>query len=167
MQTWLVHMRRPRRLLHDLGLSGAIAFQLLFAGSVLSALVHPLFLAGLCYALVAAPLFSPTAAADDATVFAAALICGYASTVVPNAVGLRRNGLLAHGWVLALTPLYWLLLSLAAWRGLLQLLYDPHRWEKTEHGLARTSRLSALAEREGTADVRVVARPIQRRRNRK
>jgi glycosyltransferase XagB len=167
MQTWLVHVRHPRRLLHDLGLSGAIAFQLLFAGSVLSALVHPLFLAGLCYALVAAPLFSPTAAADDATVFAAALICGYASTVVPNAVGLRRNGLFAHGWVLALTPLYWLLLSLAAWRGLLQLLYDPHRWEKTEHGLARTSRLSALAEREGTADVRVVARPIQRRRNRK
>ena len=40
-----------------------------------------------------------------------------------------------------LTPLYWFLLSLAAWRALFQLLYDPQRWEKTEHGLARTSRL--------------------------
>jgi len=168
MQTWLVHMRRPRRLLRDLGPSGAIAFQLLFAGSVLSALVHPLFLAGLCYALFITPLFSPAAAGDDATVFTAALACGYASTIVPNAVGLRRNGLFAHGWVLVLTPLYWLLLSLAAWRALLQLLYDPHRWEKTEHGLARTSRLSALGQREETADVGVVARRIrQRQRNRK
>ena len=42
---------------------------------------------------------------------------------------------------LLLMPLYWLLLSLAAWRALFQLLRDPYRWEKTEHGLARTSRL--------------------------
>jgi hypothetical protein len=35
------------------------------------------------------------------------------------------------------------LLSLAAWRALFQLLRDPYRWEKTEHGLARTSRLAA------------------------
>jgi len=39
-------------------------------------------------------------------------------------------------------PVYWLLLSLAAWRALFQLLRDPYRWEKTEHGLARTSRLA-------------------------
>jgi hypothetical protein len=45
--------------------------------------------------------------------------------------------------VLALTPLYWFLLSLAAWRALIQLIRDPQRWEKTEHGLARTSRLQA------------------------
>jgi len=48
--------------------------------------------------------------------------------------------------VLLLTPLYWFLLSVAAWRALFQLLYDPQGWEKTEHGLARTSRL-AEAER--------------------
>ncbi len=56
-------------------------------------------------------------------------------------IGLKRRRLLAHAWVLVLTPLYWFLLSLAAWRALFQLLYDPQRWEKTEHGLARTSRL--------------------------
>ncbi len=32
--------------------------------------------------------------------------------IVPDAVGQRRRGLLAHAWVLALTPVYWLLLSL-------------------------------------------------------
>jgi hypothetical protein len=35
--------------------------------------------------------------------------------------------------------MHWLLLSIAAWRALFQLLLDPYRWEKTEHGLARTS----------------------------
>jgi hypothetical protein len=53
--------------------------------------------------------------------------------------------------VLLLMPLHWLLLSLAAWRALYQLIRDPYRWEKTEHGLAKTSR---LAEEPGTATVR-------------
>jgi hypothetical protein len=74
--------------------------------------------------------------------FAATLLCGYVSTIVLDAIGLRRRGLLAHAWVLILTPLYWFLLSLAAWRALFQLWRDPQRWEKTEHGLAKTSRVA-------------------------
>ena len=148
MQTWLVHMRRPQRLWRDLGPFGAIAFQLLFAGNVLSALVHPLFLLGFCYAVLGAPTFTAaTASVYAAPAFSAALICGYASTVVPNLLGLRRSGLLAHAWILVLTPVYWLLLSLAAWRALLHLVHHPQRWEKTEHGLAKSSRLSAIEER--------------------
>jgi hypothetical protein len=49
---------------------------------------------------------------------------------------------LAHGWVLLLTPLYWFLLSHAAWRALFQLLFAPQLWEKTDHGLAKSSRLA-------------------------
>ena len=64
-------------------------------------------------------------------------------------IGLRRRRLLAHAWVLVLTPLYWFLLSLAAWRALFQLLYDPQRWEKTEHGLAKSSRISGAGLRSG------------------
>jgi hypothetical protein len=40
-------------------------------------------------------------------------------------------------------PAHWALLSVAAWRALWQLIVDPYRWDKTEHGLARTSRLAA------------------------
>jgi cellulose synthase/poly-beta-1,6-N-acetylglucosamine synthase-like glycosyltransferase len=143
MQTWLVHMRRPRRLLRELTPAGAFTFQLLLAGNVLAALVHPVFMAALCYALLAQPpLRAVDAMGNAAPMFAATLLCGYASTIVLDAIGLRRRGLLAHAWVLILTPLYWLLLSLAAWRALLQLWRDPQRWEKTEHGLAKTSRVS-------------------------
>ncbi len=44
MQTWLVHMRRPRRLVRELTPAGAIAFQLFLACNVLAALIHPVFM---------------------------------------------------------------------------------------------------------------------------
>jgi hypothetical protein len=55
-------------------------------------------------------------------------------------MGLKRRGLLSSAWVLLLMPLHWLLLSLAAWRALWQLMRKPYAWEKTEHGLAKSSR---------------------------
>ena len=141
MQTWCVHMRRPLRLFRELSPAGAIAFQLSLACNVLAALIHPFFMAALCYALIARPPLEAIAGmGHEALVFFATLLAGYASTVALDLVGLQRRGLLAHSWVLVLTPLYWFLLSLAAWRALFQLLYDPQGWEKTEHGLARNSR---------------------------
>jgi hypothetical protein len=143
MQTWLVHMRRPGRLLRELGVAGAIAFQIFFAANVLAALIHPLFMAGLCYTLFALPTPWARAVLDNAVpIFVTSLMSGYASTIVLDMIGLRRRGLLVHAGVLILTPLHWYLLSLAAWRALFQLLHDPQRWEKTEHGLAKTSRLA-------------------------
>ena len=67
---------------------------------------------------------------------------GYFVSGLLGLIGLKRRGLLGNAWALLLMPAYWLLLSLAAWRALFQLLSHPYRWEKTEHGLARTSRLA-------------------------
>jgi len=47
---------------------------------------------------------------------------------------------LKQAGVLVLTPLHWLLLSIAAWWAAIELIYAPFRWRKTEHGLDRTSR---------------------------
>jgi hypothetical protein len=58
--------------------------------------------------------------------------------------GLARRGLLAHAWALALVWAHWVLLSVAAWRALYQLVRDPQGWEKTEHGLAKSSRRSPI-----------------------
>ena len=146
MQTWLVHMRDPARLVRELTLPGALAFQLFLACNVLAALVHPVFMAGLGYALLASSPLQLIGTMNAAPVFVATLLGGYASAIAIDLIGLRRRGLLAHAWALLLTPLYWLLLSLAAWRALYQLVCDPQRWEKTEHGLAKTSRLSAASD---------------------
>jgi hypothetical protein len=141
MQTWLVHMRRPWRLVRELSPVGAAAFQLFLACNVLAALVHPLFMIGLGVSLFT---LTPLDAVATTPVFAAAFLYGYLSTIALDAIGLARRGLLKHAGVLVLTPFYWFLLSLAAWRALFQLLSDPQRWEKTEHGLARSSRVAAL-----------------------
>jgi hypothetical protein len=48
-------------------------------------------------------------------------------------------------------------LSLAAWRALLQLVRDPYHWEKTEHGLARTSQLAERELGEAAAAIRDIS----------
>lgn len=144
MQTWCVHMRHPDRLLRELGLAGVITFQICFAANVMAALIHPFFMVGLAYTLYALPAaWANTVMQNAAPIFATSLLSGYTSTILVELIGLRRRRLLRHAWVLALTPLHWLLLSLAAWRALIQLIYDPQYWEKTEHGLAKTSRIGA------------------------
>ncbi len=163
MQTWLVHMRRPRLLLRELTPAGAAALQLVLAGNVLAALIHPVFMAALFYSLLAqSPPQAVRAMGDAAPMFVAAFFCGYVSTIALDLIGLQRRGLLAHAWVLVLTPVHWFLLSLAAWRALFQLLYDPQCWEKTEHGLARTSRRSELgrSSRERAEPRRQTARAV-------
>jgi len=172
MQTWLVQMRRPHRLVHELKPAGAIAFQLFLACNVLSALIHPVFMAGLCYSLVSAPPLQAIGAMGHCLpVFTAAFLCGYASTIALDVVGLGRRGLLSHAWVLVLTPLHWFLLSLAAWRALFQLVFAPQLWEKIAHGLARTSLLAEAAPsaardrappaRFGAASSRLRLRPLR------
>jgi len=49
----------------------------------------------------------------------------------------RRRDL---AWSALLMPVYWLLISFAAYRALYQLARDPYLWEKTEHGMAPARR---------------------------
>jgi cellulose synthase/poly-beta-1,6-N-acetylglucosamine synthase-like glycosyltransferase len=138
--TWAVHMREPRRLTHELGLPGFIAFQLMVGGNVVAALVHPLFIA-----VLALSIWRNGAWLHDqltTALFGLSITVGYLTSVLLGAIGLVRRRLAGAAWALPLVPLHWLLLSVAAWRALFQLIADPYRWEKTDHGLARTSRLA-------------------------
>jgi cellulose synthase/poly-beta-1,6-N-acetylglucosamine synthase-like glycosyltransferase len=136
MQTYLVHMRRPRETARDLGLLRFFGLQVLMGGLILSALVHPWFyvLAGLELAI--GPLTPPQ---DDALANAVKviglinLVSGYLTGVALGYVavaGRRRRTLAA--WALMM-PAYWLLISLAAYRALFQLVSSPYSWEKTRH----------------------------------
>jgi hypothetical protein len=135
-------MRAPAGLLRDLGIAGFAVFQLIVGGSVLAALIYPIFVALLSARLIAGvPIYD----ASLGGLHMLALIGGLAAAALANLVGLARRGLLSHAWVILLMPLHWLLLSVAAWRAVLQLPREPYRWEKTEHGLARSSRRAQKA----------------------
>ncbi|MBI4273891.1 MAG: glycosyltransferase, partial [Rhizobiales bacterium] len=153
IQTWFVHMRRPLRLLAQLGVLGFAVFQLVVGGTVLAALVHPVFIAAIAWQLAT----DATLAREHNIVafmmlalHGGTLIAGYAVSALLGFIGLAHRGLRRCAWVLLLMPLYWLMLSLAAWRALFQLVRDPYGWEKTEHGLARTSRRAVEAGNRGS-----------------
>ena len=164
MQTWSVHMRSPLQLWRDAGARGFFTLNIIVGGNVLTALAHPVLLGGVALQVIA-PIFDSDAPSSLQSKFAslhvATIAAGYLSTVVVGLIGLSRRGLLHEAWVLVLTPIYWIYLSIAAWRALFQLLREPYRWEKTEHGLARSSRIVAtrMAPKK-TADVRAQFRDI-------
>lgn len=158
MQTWSVHMRSPRRLWRDAGAGGFFMLNILVGGNVLTALAHPLLLGEFAFR-VATSVLDAGAASFFAKPFIALYIvtiaAGYLSTAIIGLMGLARRGLLREAWILVLTPLYWVYLSIAAWRALYQLLTEPYRWEKTEHGLARNSRLAQQRRKSTRARTRV------------
>jgi hypothetical protein len=124
-----------------------LAFQLVVGGNVLSALIHPVLLAGAAHAIIAGhPLLSTEGQSPALTwLFGMSLTSGYLLSIVLGLRGLARRKLLSHAWVLAFVPVHWVILSFAAWRALYKLIRDPQEWEKTEHGLAKSSRRAATA----------------------
>src|SRR6185295_15477398 len=65
------------------------------------------------------------------------LMLGHGLAAILGIVGMRRLGHEVSLGSVMLLPVYWLSVSLAAWRAVLQLVLDPGVWEKTEHRLAR------------------------------
>ncbi len=131
MQTWLVHMRNPFYLFRQLGLSGFLTFQFVIGGNALVALAHPLFLVELVWDWAAG---SPAGDFRLTHVLAAAGF-GYFVSASLGFLGLWQRGMLNRAPVLLLTPLYWLLLSIAGWWAAREIISAPWRWNKTEHGL--------------------------------
>ena len=134
MQTWLVHMRQPHQLFRELGPAGFLAFQLIVGGNALVALLR----------MISASLQPGLRESGSGLELAFCLlvvVTGYLLSASIGFLGLRRRGLLKQAGVLVLTPLHWLLLSIAAWWAAIELIHAPFRWRKTEHGLDKASRL--------------------------
>jgi cellulose synthase/poly-beta-1,6-N-acetylglucosamine synthase-like glycosyltransferase len=150
LRTWLVHVRQPLHLLRELGALNFIVFQLLVGGSVLAALVHPLFVIAFAVNLATDPADSDARSLIERLMpwlYGGTFLAGYATSAFVGLAGLAHRGLLGLAWWLVLMPLYWWCLSIAAWRALAQAAFDPYRWEKTDHGVARTSRRAAATGR--------------------
>lgn len=139
-QTLLVHGRRPGALVRDIGPGGTLALALLTAGPYAAALAHPLclglFVADIVRGVAGLPCTTIMEVATSALTYTT-LVAGYGGAAVTMVVGLGRRGM-RPGWrTIAGTPIYWLLLSVAAWRAVIELVRRPYHWQKTEHGVAR------------------------------
>jgi cellulose synthase/poly-beta-1,6-N-acetylglucosamine synthase-like glycosyltransferase len=132
MQTFLVHMRQPQRLFRELGPRGFATFFLVVGGNALVALVHPIFVIGLCW-----KASFGVEGSIDAGLCGISVVAGYGPSVALAWRGLSFRGVPDKLRILAWTPLHWLLLSGAAWWAAIELTHAPFRWNKTEHGLDR------------------------------
>lgn len=143
MQTLLTHTRAPLVTARQLGLAGTLAAVATLGNVLLGTLGFPvlswLFVKRL---LVLHDLGAggPLNWLTDAVALLV-FVAGAGCMAAPALLGLRRRNLFwLAPWVLLL-PLYSVLASLAAWLALYEFFIDPFRWNKTEHGLSRTSRL--------------------------
>lgn len=140
LMTWLVHMREPLLFMREMGPSGFWAAQVLTLGVFASVLLHPLCMAATVVLFVLYPVL-PQDAGFALVVLAGVnlfvLVAGYAVSIMLTRRALVRRGL--RGWhgTLATMPVYWLLMSCAAWLALWQFITRPFHWNKTEHGLSR------------------------------
>jgi hypothetical protein len=82
----------------------------------------------------------------------ACLIFGNFTFVYCNVVAARATGIPQLVSRAALSPAYWVLMSLAASKALLQLIIAPSFWEKTTHGLGTgTGNGASTSARLGTS----------------
>lgn len=150
MQTWLVHMRDPVALRRVLGPRGFLAFHLFVGGTVAAALINPLlWLCFLAWFATRSTLFAELF--PDWLLYPSglALILGNVALVHLAAIGpleRGRYGLVAR----ALTvPAYWVLMSIAGWKAVVDLIRRPFHWEKTHHGISAHTAAELAAARGG------------------
>lgn len=140
MQTWLVHMRHPIQLYRSLGPVGFFGFQFFVGGTVLAALLNPIFwllyvlwllIPSLNYGIYFPPVIFYMSLAN---LLIGNIVFIYLSLLAP--VKRRLYDLVPIGLTVFF---YWVLLSIAAYKGLWQLLNNPFYWEKTDHGISKHS----------------------------
>ncbi|MCV9962582.1 glycosyltransferase [Pararhizobium sp. BT-229] len=137
LQTWLVLMREPVQLGREMGWPAFAVFQVLIAGMLLSSLCHPIIIGFLFY--LTWLMFQDGTHADSwlaFLLFVGDVINIFGSYAVFIALGRNRMEVRekrAVGWRWVFVPLYWLIMSLAAWRAFLELRTNPFSWNKTPH----------------------------------
>lgn len=134
--TWCVHMRRPLHLLRELGAWKFIGFQILFLSTLMSFFLAPVLWWGLLTVLLGWP--NPAFDPMPKPWVAAATVFFIAAEIVTLAVFATATANLPKrpniGWIITL-PVYFIFGTLAAYKGLAELLFNPFYWDKTEHGM--------------------------------
>ncbi len=138
IQTYLVHLRRPLLHFKMLGVGKTLMFHLTVAGTVISLLINPV------YWLLAAGWFTlrieiislffpfPLVLWGTLCLFVGNFLFVYAAMLATYQRG--YYDLVKYCLYL---PLYWILASVGAWKGFIQIITRPSYWEKTKHGLSR------------------------------
>lgn len=145
MQTWLVHNRHPFRLWRELGTRNFFSVQETVGGTFMVLLINPiLWSTTLIWFLFRPAVIAELYSGVLSLISFGALIFGnlyFIITCMMAALRRRTYGLVIPA---LLIPIYWLMMSVAAYKALWQLITKPFYWEKTSHGLTTTNHAASL-----------------------
>lgn len=140
MQTYLVHMRNPVKLWKKIGWKGFIGFGFFIGATPITFLVYPLLLL-FFIAYVIFDLSSIRSLFPDWVLFMAIfnLMVGNILMIYVNMMAVFKRRYYELILFAIANPIYWLMHSIAAYKGLYQLIVKPFYWEKTNHGLSKVN----------------------------
>lgn len=141
LQTWLVLMRHPIRTGREMGWLSFLIFQLLIGGMLVAALSHP----GMLIFITVSILSLMQIQDQGPGVFMSAMlgidiiniIGSYAVFFALGASPMTDREKQGMGWKWAMIPVYWMAISLAAWKAVVELRLRPFYWNKTAHSPSR------------------------------
>jgi cellulose synthase/poly-beta-1,6-N-acetylglucosamine synthase-like glycosyltransferase len=137
LATFLIHLRHPRILHRDMGVKGMAHITVFVGGTPLLALLNPIFWILTLIWFIDKPEFIQQI--FPAAIYYAALLAWVFGNFLMVYLTLISSRFVHAGemiWAALLTPLYWVMMSIAALKALFQLVFTPSLWEKTVHGLS-------------------------------
>jgi len=138
MQTYLVHMRNPVRLIKKIGWRGFLGFNFFVGATPVTFLIYPIllfiFLAYVIFNIASIKTLFP-----DWVLFISIfnLMVGNILMIYVNMMAVFKRRFYELILFAIANPIYWLMHSAAAYKGLYQLVVKPFYWEKTNHGLSK------------------------------
>lgn len=154
IQTYFVHMRDPRIYFAAGKGRDFFLFQLIVGGKILSLFINPImWMTTICYFLFRAKIgvFVEAFFPDPILYIGVfSLIFGNFLYLYYYMVGCVKRGYDELIKYVFLIPLYWLGMSLAAWKALYEIVVKPHYWSKTVHGLHLAPSLAQATRKSDT-----------------
>ncbi|PPF79227.1 family 2 glycosyl transferase [Subtercola sp. Z020] len=144
IMTAAVNTRHPVRWFRVNGPLGALSLFALILGTPLAFLLYPLVLGFTIFTYLGVQFIGL-----DLPEWL--IVAGTTNMLFSNGLMIVVSGLAAwkrYNWRVAmfalLNPAYWILHSISAWRAAWQIVFSPHHWEKTPHGLTEDYEDSAF-----------------------
>lgn len=138
IQTYFVHIRKPREFSTDLRNPHILTFHLIIGGKITSLIINPLLWLITILYFVFRPIFGPIIESLFPPII---LYFGCFVLLIGNFLYIYFYFLGAakkNQWDMIpfafLVPFYWLLISYAALHATIEFLVKPHYWNKTKHG---------------------------------
>ncbi|RKR80048.1 hypothetical protein BDD43_0137 [Mucilaginibacter gracilis] len=140
MQSYLVHMRNPVKLYRKIGLRGFLGFNFFIGATPLTFLIYPVLLSLFMFYVVFDFSFIKSLFPNWVLFISIFnLIVGNVLMVYINMMAVFKRRYYELILFALANPIYWLLHSISAYKGLYQLIVKPFYWEKTNHGLSKVN----------------------------